>query len=371
MRTSESTEGITSHEVSLEVDMRIKRLAFAVSTALCLFSTAGLRPAAQSASPGRLLVLSKGDLTLSVIDPVTLKILGKVPSGPDPHEVAASADGRTAYISNYGAGRGGFNTLTVADLVNLTAKPPVDLGPLHGPHGMAQAGGKVYFTAEVAKAIGRVDPATNKVDWMLGTGQDISHMVVVSPDVKRLFTVNVQSATASIIERAAGRAGRFAPAADDDWTVTSIKVGEPSDDFEGFDVAPDGRELWTASPRGKIAVVDTTVKKLLQSIDAPVVSGANRVKFTPDGKRVLISRLSGGGTSGNIIVLDVQTRAEIKRIDVGSGVGGILVQPDGARAYGSSRTGVVVIDLNTYSVIGRIEVGPNPDGIAWAVQPVR
>lgn len=109
----------------------------------------------QTEPAGRLLVLSKGDLTLSVIDPRTLQILGKVPSGPDPHEVAASADGRTAYISNYGAGRGGFNTLTVADIVAFTPKPPIDLGPLRGPHGVIEAGGKIYFTAEVAKAIGR------------------------------------------------------------------------------------------------------------------------------------------------------------------------------------------------------------------------
>src|SRR6185436_5690589 len=193
------------------------------------------------------------------------------------------ADGRTAYISNYGAGRGGFNTLTVADIVAFTPKPPIDLGPLRGPHGVTEAGGKIYFTAEVAKAIGRVDPSTNKVDWVIGTGRDITHMVVVSKD-GRIFTIDVQSATASIIERAKGRAGRFAPAADDDWTVTSVKVGEPSEDFEGFDVSPDGRELWTASPRGKIAIVDTVGKKLAQALDVPSVSGANRVKFTLDGK---------------------------------------------------------------------------------------
>ena len=38
-----------------------------------------------------------------------------VPVGDDPHEVIASADGRTAYISNYGCGA--FHTLTVIDLV--------------------------------------------------------------------------------------------------------------------------------------------------------------------------------------------------------------------------------------------------------------
>jgi DNA-binding beta-propeller fold protein YncE len=325
----------------------------------------------QGGAGGRLLVLSKGDRTISVVDPATLTILGKVPSGEDPHEVAATADGRTAYVSNYGAGRGGFNTLTIGDIVNFKPLGTVDLGGLRGPHGMTEAGGKIYFTAEVAKAIGRVDPATNKVDWVIGTGRDITHMVVVSKD-GRIFAVDVQSATASIIERAKGRAGRFAPAADDDWTVTSVKIGEPADDFEGFDVTPDGNELWTASPRGKITIVDTVAKKIVQAMDVPSVTGANRVKFTVDGRLALISRLSIGrgaaaGTSvPAVVVFDRASRKEVKQITTGGGVGGMLMQPDGTRAYGSSREGVVAIDLKTLEVVGRVNVGPNPDGLAWA-----
>ena len=350
------------------------RLRLLTALVVALVGTAFV--AAQNGPGGRLLVLSKGDRTLSVVDPATLKILGKVPSGDDPHEVAASADGRTAYISNYGAGRGGFNTLTMGDIVNFKPLGTVDLGGLRGPHGMTEAGGKIYFTAEVAKAIGRVDPATNKVDWVLGTGRDITHMVVVSKDLQRIFSVDVQSATATIIERAKGRAGRFAPAADDDWTVTSVKVGDPAEDFEGFDVTPDGNELWTASPRGKITIVDTVGKKVAQTLEVPSVTGANRVKFTLDGKLALVSRLSiGRGGPGaaagvsSIIVFDRATRKEVKQITTGGGVGGLLMQPDGTRAYGSSREGVVAIDLKTMTVIGKIDVGPNPDGIAWAPSP--
>jgi DNA-binding beta-propeller fold protein YncE len=350
---------------------RLKRTTASLTVATVILLCGSRLPiGAQAVAAGRLLVLSKGALTLSVVDPMTLRVIGKAPSGPDPHEVAATSDGRIAYISNYGAGRGGYHTLTVVDLVNFTAKPPIDLGPLRGPHGMFEAGGKIYFTAEVAKSIGRVDPITNKVDWAIGTGQDISHMVVVAPDLKRLFTVNVQSASASIIERAVGRAGRFAPAADDDWTITSVKVGEPADDFEGFDVSPDGRELWAASPRGKIAIVDLANRKLTQALELPVVIGANRLKFTPDGKRVLVSKLSASAAAtGHIIVFDAASRAELKRIDAGGGVGGMVMQPDGARAFGSSRTGLVVIDLKTLEVVGRIDVGPNPDGVAWTSRP--
>jgi YVTN family beta-propeller protein len=331
---------------------------------------------ARYAASGRLLVLSKGDLVLAVVDPATLQVVGKVPSGPDPHEVTASSDGRTAYISNYGAGRGGFNTLTVADLVAFKPLPPVDLGPLRGPHGLATADGKIYFTAEVNKAIGRYDTATRQIDWVLGTGQDITHMIVVSKDGQRIFTVNVRSATASIIEASdgsqaiGGRSGRFAPGSAD-WTLTSVKIGEPAEDYEGFDVSPDGRELWTASPRsGRIAIVDVVEKKLKHTIDAGV-TGANRVKFTLDGRHVLVSRLSipPGASGSSVVVFDAASRKELKQINGGSGVAGILMQPDGTRAYAaSSRDHIVsVIDLKTLEVIGRIDGGLQPDGLAWAV----
>ena len=45
-----------------------------------------------SAAPAvqRLLILSKNDRVLSIVDPATLKILARVPAGPDPHEVVAA-----------------------------------------------------------------------------------------------------------------------------------------------------------------------------------------------------------------------------------------------------------------------------------------
>jgi len=58
--------------------------------------------AAQNA--GQLLALSKADHTLAIVDPATLKVIAKMPVGSDPHEVIASADGKTAYVSIYGGG---------------------------------------------------------------------------------------------------------------------------------------------------------------------------------------------------------------------------------------------------------------------------
>ena len=123
-----------------------------------------------------------------------------MPSGPDPHEVVASSDGRFAYISNY---NGGGNIITPIDLIAMKALPPIDLGPLRAPHGLAFVGGKLWFTAEGAKAIGSYDPASSRVDWILGTGQNRTHMIFVFDDLKRIVTSNVSSATMTIIEKTA------------------------------------------------------------------------------------------------------------------------------------------------------------------------
>src|SRR6202050_2014632 len=155
--------------------------------------------------PKALLVLSKADHTLAIVDPSSLKVIARMPSGPDPHEVIASADGKLAFISNYGGGA--YNTLTVVDLVAQKALPPVDLGALRGPHGLMFAGGKVWFTAGAAKALGRYHRAPKTIDWPLGTGQNRTHMIFVFDDLKRIITSNVSSATMTIIEKSSGGRG--------------------------------------------------------------------------------------------------------------------------------------------------------------------
>jgi YVTN family beta-propeller protein len=64
------------------------------------------------------------------------------------------------------------------------------------------------------------------------------------------------------------------------------------------------------------------------------------------------------------------TRAVVKRVPIGHGVAGIVVQPDGTRAYVACTPDdyVVVVDLKTLEVVGPIEAG-NPDGVIWATRP--
>src|SRR5580692_8568638 len=180
------------------------KIAFCTAAIFCVLSAPNFL-LAQTSSSGSLLVLSKQGHTLNIVDPATLKIVARAPVGEDPHEVIASADGRTAYVSNYGGGS--LHTLAVIDLVDKKAKTPIELGLLHGPHGLTFVGGKTWFTAEGSKVIGRFDPATQKVDWVLGTGQDRTHMIWVSPDEKKIITANVASGTMSLMDLVERRQG--------------------------------------------------------------------------------------------------------------------------------------------------------------------
>jgi YVTN family beta-propeller protein len=166
-----------------------------------------------------------------------------------------------------------------------------------------------------------------------------------------IFTANIGSDSISIFERTTGR---------DDWNQLVIPVGKNP---EGFDVTPDGKELWAADGGdGHVSVIDLTTKKVVRTFDIHT-KRSNRLKFTPDGNLALVSDLG----TGDLVVLDGHTGAERKRINLGHSIAGILITPDGSRAYvaATSDNNVAIVTLKTLMVEGRIHAGKGPDGMAW------
>jgi DNA-binding beta-propeller fold protein YncE len=208
-------------------------------------------------------------------------------------------------------------------------------------------------------------------------------MIIVAPSLEQILTTNVASGTISFLDKTTHPRNASGPPpgpppggaspppgpppnAGPVWEQTLVAVGGGT---EGFDVNPNGREIWAADARdGTIAVIDIASKKLVQRLDAKVPS-ANRLKFSPDGKWVFVSSLR----AGELTVFDAASRAESKRIPVGHGASGILVQPDSSRVFVScSPDGyVAVVDVRSMAVVGKIPAGNEPDGLAWASPPAR
>ena len=296
-----------------------------------------------------LLVLNKGDSTLAFVDPTSLQVIAKVPTGNAPHEVAVSTDGRVALVANYGTGPEPGSTIsiiTIADRKEQRLKIP-----LLRPHGTFAIGSHIYFTAEGSHVIARYDVASGAIDWICGSDANVTHMLVVTPDEKKIYTANIGSDSVSVINLSA------APRV---IGVKQIAVGKGP---EGIDLSPDGHEIWVAHRGdGALSIIDTAADKVVQIVTTGTKM-ANRVKFTRDGKRVLIS----DPPSNQVIVYDAATKQLVRKIDTDAGPEGILIAPDGKRAFiACSNAGkVAVLDLDTLTITGAVATGKDPDGMAW------
>lgn len=315
---------------------------------------------AQTPKPA-LLIVNKGANELAIVDPSSMKVVGRVPVGEGPHEVAT--DGKLAFVANYGARTPG-NSISVIDLATQKEIKRVDLGTHRRPHGIVVNGGKVYFTTEIntsdtgprgadapppTGSVNSYDPVTQQLlSW--STGESGTHMLVMTKGGSVILTSNIRSNSVSVIQRG----GKQEP------QTTTIPVGKGP---EAIDISPDGREVWVGhSQDGGISIIDVSSKKVIQTL-AIGTKRSNRLKFTPDGSEVFVSDLD----AGEVVVLDAKSRKEIKRIKTGGHPEGILMAPGGRVFVALSDQGVIAtIDLKTLEVTGKMDSGPDADGMAWA-----
>ncbi len=297
-----------------------------------------------------LLVLNKNEASMMAYDANSMEQVGKVGVGDGPHELVVSADGKTAFVANYG-GRTPGSSISVIDLKTMKETKRVDLMPFMRPHGVQEINGKIYFSAETNRAIARFNPKLNKVDWVMGTGQTASHMVVGSADEKFFYTANIGSDNVTMIEL-----GEAPPTQRS--RVTQIPVGKQP---EAIDLSPDGKEVWVGlNAEGKVEVVDTAQKKSVKKID--VGARPYRVKFTPDGKYVFATLILG---KKEIVVIDAKTHEIARRIPMESEAWGIIFSKDSKFAYVTAARDALVykIDLQTFKVVSKAKTGSVPDGV--------
>lgn len=292
-----------------------------------------------------LLVGEKAAGRLVIIDPETLEIVARIPAGGNLHELAT--DGRFVYIGSNLPG------ITVVDVVAQKRVESLDVSAFGDRHAITFAGSHLYVGHENQRLISRYDPATKKFDEVIGLPGG-SHMLLVTPDEQRIFTASSNGQLIAIIDRVTNDRGQ-----------KNLKFSTfPGDTrMEGMALSPDGNEYWALHMNAKkISIINVPEKKLLSTIS---FEGGlnNRIKFTKDGKYVLMNELQGN----ELRIWEVATRKEVKRIDVGAGGEGIFIDPVRPRAYYTVSAGnkLVVIDTDTMTVIKEIPDLQNPDGMDW------
>ena len=313
-------------------------------------------PGDPTPSRGLLLVANKGDHTLGIIDPVEGKQIATVDeNGITGHEVAASPDGRRAFVpvyGNSGVGSPGTDgrTIAVIDLATHKLIDTINLGKPLRPHCavFGPQNGLLYVTTELGDSITIIDPNSLRILGSVPTGQPESHMLAITHDGKRGYTANVHVGTVSVLDLEARQ------------TLTVIHVSRQT---QRIALSADDRWVFTADQtQPQLAVIDTATNEVTKWI--PLDGLAYGTGSTPDGKWLLVTLPS----RGKVAVVDLSSMSVVRSVDVPKAPQEVLVRPDNQVAYVSCHESkkVAAINLQTWNVDKLIDAGKLADGLAWA-----
>lgn len=307
-----------------------------------------LLPVVAGSVPGfarTMIVANKGENTASFIDMETEKEWARQPTGPSPHEVSISPNGKTVAIAAYGG-----STIDLFDVRTAKHLKTIDISPGKAPHGIAWVSDRrLVVAAEKSRSLVLVD-VTDASLQSVALEQAGSHMVVLSPDRGTAYVSNVAAGTISIVDLRTVR------------KRSDLNVGGNP---EGLAVSRDGRELWVgdnSAPR--VRVFDIASGKTLAVLPADPVP--IRIAISRDGKTAISSNI-GAGTLG---VYSVPRRQLLRTISVSGAIDAIQVtsifadSDERVLVAETGRNTVAELEVREGKVVRRYVVGKGGDGVA-------
>lgn len=321
-----------------------------------LLAVLTLTVSAACAQQARLLVDQKGDRSLAIVDPVAGKVIADVAeNGTTGHEVAASPDGRLAFVpiyGNSGVGKPGTDgkNIVVVDVASHKVVGEIDFAYGARPHCavFGPKDGLLYVTTEMDQSVTIIDPKTLKIIDAIPTGQPESHMLALSHDGLRGYTANVGPGTVSVLDVKARK---------------TLKVIPVSGSVQRIAISNDDRWVFTADVTApRLAVIDTATNAVANWVKLDGLGYGSAP--TPDGRFLLIAIPDANAVD----VIDLKTMTLAAKVAVGRSPQEVLVRPDGKAAYVScvESNEVDEIDGSTWKVTRTIATGKGTDGLGWA-----
>ena len=300
---------------------------------------------------GELLVLNKDDDTVDYLDADTGETLATVETDFNPHEVALSPDGDTAYLTcSLG------NSLLFLDNEAREVRDRFEHELFEFPHGLAvrESAGELWLASTYSSEVFVFDLDTEELLTTFPTHQQHSHMVTFSPDEETAYVANIGSDSVTVID------------ADERRVVADPPVGGGP---EGIAVDPDTGEILVANQDDDdLSVLDPETYE--ETSTAMLGTTPVRVVLAPEGRYALVANREGDDVSvvDTEFVRDGNRQPwEVKRIPVGIWPGGTVFDPSGERAFvaNNKTNDVSVIDVASFEAVERFDAGIHPDGIAY------
>jgi len=229
-----------------------------------------------------LIVTAKTAHKVHFLDAATLTPSVTLDMPGSTHELALSADGRTAYGTVYGDGIfikriNPDRRIVVIDLPSKSLKHVIDLGSIYAPHGvMMDEAGAVWVSGELGNAVLAIDPATDNVD-KIDVGST-AHWLAISHSTGKVF-VSVKQDWVAVVDLKRRS------------VIDRIKI--PSI-MEGIAVSPDGLTVYCCGQTAaELYVIDARSHAVTRTVPIDGADGSRRqmrrVRVSPDNRYVLVS----------------------------------------------------------------------------------
>jgi len=305
---------------------------------------------------GLIITANKGEHTVGIIDPVSLKQIAAIPeNGVTGHEVITSPDGKYAYVpiyGNSGVGKPGTDgrNMIVVDIPERKVVGNVDFGKGVRPHCPVFDAKRnlLYVSTELNDTISIIDPKTLKIVGAVPTGQPESHMFALSHAGHLGYTANVGPGTVSVLDMDAHKV---------------LAVIPISKETQRISISPDDSMVFTADQtKPQLAVIETKTNTVKHWI--PLDGFGYGTAPTSDGKYLVVA-VPG---KHQVAIVDLATLTVVHTVAVPATPQAVVIRPDNLVAYVScdQSSQVAAVDLRDWSV-KLIDAGKGTDGITWAV----
>jgi YVTN family beta-propeller protein len=306
--------------------------------------TSGVVPCPLCNLPPRVYVPNSGDGTVSVINPLTFKVIDHFAVGSIPHHIAPAWDMSALYVDNEGS-----SSLTVIDI--HTGKPS---GRISIPYPY-----NIYFTPDGTKAIDvverlqRIEFRDPHHGWKL-----LATVPIPWPGADHLDF----SADGSYLMISTEYSGVVAKVDCIHMKLAGIvHVGGLPIDVK---LSPDGTVFYVSNQgRSGVSVIDPIAMKEIKFI--PTGNGAHGFQVSRDTKSLYVSNRLEGSFS----VIDFATRKVVAKWYIPGGGSPDMLQlnPAGTQLWASGRYNAVVYVMSTVTgkLIAKIAVGSEAHGLTY------
>jgi YVTN family beta-propeller protein len=392
-------------------------IAFAIITALPLASHYGATPNAQqptapepvylspielqfSPDGRRLYVVCEGNDSVLAVDARTGQVAAQVKVGHKPKGIALSPTGKTLYVSNEWS-----DTISEIDATSFQIQRTLKAG--WGPVGLAtdRAGKFLYVANIIGSNVSLLDLASGREVKRLATERYPGH-VTLSRDGRHIYVSNVLPhlrpydeppvSELTVIDAAKQRVAERilldgvielrqiaeAPAKQGGYLLVPVlrpKNLGPLIRVEQGWVLTHGLAVVRPAAAPSVDQRSSVTQVLLDDIDYYYADGYG-VAFTPDGRYALVTASGANLVQivdtarlarrlGRVPAAELPNRLDsarefvIRRLPTGDDPRGIVVSPDGRRAYIANRLAdsLTVVDLARLKVSSTIDLGGPPE----------